>query len=190
MGNSARLLLAALALSAAGVCAAEGGRGKVTLPLRLDHNRILVEVQFQRKDGTLRKATAWVDSGGPSLILGGPLAQELGIEWDAAAAAEQDAQVDTSPPKGMRLGDLPLPLDGITCTVYPHLAHPFAGVPAEARLPSAVMSRFDVLFDYPGRNMTLAEPGTIRFKGTRVPCLVEPKTGIVQVDVNVGGETH
>lgn len=165
------------------------GAAGFTLPIALDHNRILVDVQFEKKDGSFRKARAWVDSGGPSLILGGPLAKELGIEWEAPADAGREAKVDTALPRGMRFGDLPLPLDGVACTVCPHLAQPFAGVPAEARLPSAVMSRFDVLFDYPGRRMTLAPRGTLRHRGVRVPCLVEAKTGIVQFDVRMAGET-
>ena len=89
----------------------------------------------------------------------------------------------------MRFGTLPLPLDGVACSVVPGARYPFPGVLAEANLPSTVMRRFDVLFDYPGRAMTLAAPGRLQFRGTRVPCLADPKTGIVQVEVRVGGET-
>jgi hypothetical protein len=52
----------------------------VTIPFILDHNRIIVEVEFVRPDGTPRKARAWVDTGNPFLILAESLARDLGLD--------------------------------------------------------------------------------------------------------------
>jgi hypothetical protein len=51
-----------------------------TVPLVLDHNRITIEVEFRRPDGSVRSAGAWVDTGGTSLVLSTPLARDLGID--------------------------------------------------------------------------------------------------------------
>ncbi len=52
----------------------------VTLPITIDHNRMLVDVDFVRADGTLRTARAWVDTGNPTLVLGEALARDLGLD--------------------------------------------------------------------------------------------------------------
>ena len=157
--------------------------------IRLDHNRMLVEVEFQRKDGSWRRATAWVDTGNPQLALGEPLARDLGVEWTAGEPAANGAKVEASLPAGMRFGGIPIPLQDVSCAVFPGRTDPFPGVPAEANVPSTILRRFDVVFDYPGKKMILALPGHLRFEGTKVPCRVDARSGIVQVEVRVGGET-
>ncbi len=178
----------ALALGLGAIAGPRPGSGE-TLPVRFDHNRMLVEVEFQKKDGTWRQATAWVDTGNPQLALGGALAKEIGVEWAADAPKTAGGKVEVPAPAGMRFGRLPLALDGVPCAVFPERPQPFPGVPAEANLPSTVLARFDVRFDYPKRKMTLAAPGTLRFEGAKVPCLLDPESGIVQLEVNVGGES-
>ena len=42
-----------------------------TVPITLDHNRVIVEIALARTDGGLRRATAWVDTGNQFLIVGG-----------------------------------------------------------------------------------------------------------------------
>jgi hypothetical protein len=178
----------ALLLAVAPLARSHPAKGK-TLPVRFDHNRMLVEVEFQRRDGSWRRAVAWVDTGNPQLALGQTLAEELGVEWAADPSAKPDGKVEASAPAGMRFGPLALPLEGVSCAVFPGRAEPFPGVPAEANLPSTILRRFDVCFDYPRRRMTLAEAGGLRFEGAKVPCLLDPRSGIVQMEVRVGGET-
>lgn len=189
MSGTKRAVVALLALGLAlgSFARSRPGTGE-TLPFRLDHNRVLVEVQFQKRDGTWRRATAWVDSGNPQLALGGPLAKDLGVAWAVDAPKTPGGKVEAAASAGMRFGRLALPLEGVSCAVFPEWAQPFPGVPAEANLPSTVLRHFDACFDYPKRKMTLAGPGTLRFEGVRVPCLVDPKTGIVQVEVRIGDE--
>ncbi|MEW6756828.1 MAG: PDZ domain-containing protein [Acidobacteriota bacterium] len=183
----ARIGSAAAAVLALAVFSCTGGDGE-TLPIRLDHNRMLVEVEFRRSDGSWRQATAWVDTGNPQLVFGGPLAKDLGVEWDEQAPRTPGGKVDASPPSGMRFGRVSLPLDGVSCAVFPEWTRPFPAVPAEANLPSTLLRRFDVCFDYPGMVMTLGAPGTLVFRGDRVPCIADPTSGIVQTQVTIGGE--
>lgn len=182
--GSAAAAVLVLALSALACFRGDGE----TLPVRLDHNRMLVEVEFKRSDGSWRRATAWVDTGNPQLVLGGSLAKDLGVEWDARAPKTPGGKVNATPPSGMRFGRISLPLDGVPCAVAPEWPRPFPAVPAEANLPSTLLKRFDVCFDYPARTMTLAAPGTLVFRGERVPCVTDPVSGIVQAEVRIGGE--
>jgi hypothetical protein len=56
------------------------GRRQATLPFTLDHNRMIVEAQFVRPDGTIRKARAWVDTGSQNLVVAESLARDLGLD--------------------------------------------------------------------------------------------------------------
>jgi hypothetical protein len=55
----------------------EGQQKAVTVPFILDHNRMLVEAEFQRKDGTWRKALLWVDTGNPDFFISQSFASDL-----------------------------------------------------------------------------------------------------------------
>lgn len=59
---------------------------------------------------------------------------------------------------------------------------------SDANLPSTVLRRYQVVFDYPRRQLTIAEPGSLPHRGVRVPASVHPQTGIVQIDAVIGGE--
>ena len=50
----------------------------------LDHNRMLVDAEFQREDGTWRKVRLWVDTGNPDLFMSDPLARDLGKNLPAS----------------------------------------------------------------------------------------------------------
>jgi hypothetical protein len=53
----------------------------VTVPVILDHNRMLIEAEFQRKDGSWRKARLWVDTGNPGFYLSEKFARDLGMDF-------------------------------------------------------------------------------------------------------------
>ena len=95
-GRAAWVALPAALLCGIGASAQAGKAAR--LPVLLDHNRILVEVLFQRKDGSLRKAEAWVDTGNPALVLGGPLAQDvLRMLGDPAGSGQLGGRLGQGP---------------------------------------------------------------------------------------------
>jgi hypothetical protein len=46
--------------------AQENGSRSVTVPVVLDHNRMLVDAEIRRKDGSRRKALLWTDTASSS----------------------------------------------------------------------------------------------------------------------------
>jgi len=52
-----------------------------------------------------------------------------------------------------------------------------------------VLRRYHVVFDYPALELTVAEPGTIEPRGVAAPAAVEPRTGIVQIDAVIAGDS-
>ena len=159
----------------------------VTLPFTLDHNRMMVEVEFVRKDGTVRRAQAWVDTGNESLFLAEPLARDLG--YDLSAMTEEAPSLElTAPAPVMRLGGLPLRGEAVKTTVQrgPRV---LPGVPAEANLPATLFLHDQVVFDYPARSLTFARPGTLEPRGIGIPCRVNAETGLFLISVTVAGDT-
>ena len=166
--------------------------GSCTVPVSLDHNRMLVEAEIQRKDGSWRQARLWIDTGNPDFFISESLALDLGI--DLSAAKEKTGEVNVSslevpPPAGVRIGEMPLNFSGVKSKVMFGPQWLFNAMHNDANLPSTVLMQYQVIFDYPGLRLTLAEPGTLRPSGVKLPVSVHPQTGIVQIDVVVASDT-
>jgi len=64
----------------------------------------------------------------------------------------------------------------------------FATMHVDANLPATVLQRYQVVFDYPRRRLTVAEPGSLRPRGRKTSASVNRKTGIVQIDAEIDGD--
>ncbi len=177
--GAALLVLAATAASAQ--------PSSSTVPFDLDHNRMTVEVEFPRPGGGVVLARAWVDTGGTALVMAETLARELGIDFPAFTAGTEDSVETKAPPPAIRLGGIALDIEGLRVSVHPGpLARP--GVQARCTLPPRCLRRLHVVLDYPARRLTLARPGVLTPRGTRVPCRVNPDTGLFMIDTTIDGE--
>jgi hypothetical protein len=157
-----------------------------TLPFTLDHNRMIVEVEFLLPSGILRKATAWVDTGIEEILLSESLARALELEIpDLDPEALLTEIRATAPP--MRLGGLPLSVEGLPVKIFPG-DRALPGIPAEANLPAAALRQSHVVFDYPARQITIAQPGVLEPKGVKLPCRINAETGLIMVTAILDGE--
>jgi hypothetical protein len=150
---------------------------RVTVPFLLDHNRVFVDLKFPRADGKVRNARAFVDMGGADFTFAEGLAKELRLE--------QAKTLD------IRIGGAPLFIDytKVTAEIYGVKSIARAGT-VEVNLPAVVLMNYDVVFDYKARTMTLASPGTIRHEGIRIPCRVNPKTGLISIQIGIGSHGY
>jgi hypothetical protein len=158
-----------------------------TVPFILDHNRMIVDVELLRPNGVVRPARAWVDTGNQFFLLAEPLARELGIA--PTGATEQGAQYDqgwADQTPRILLAGLPLDVVGIRAKVLLG-ARAMPGVPVEVNLPASVFRHDHVVFDYPGRRLTVARPGVLKPVGTAIPCRVNRETGLFQIAATLGG---
>ena len=160
-----------------------------TVPFTLDHNRMIVEAQFVRPDGTIRKARAWVDTGSQHLVVAESLARDLGLDLSGLKKdGPQDSVDSSSPAPPVRLGGLPVDTKGIKVRVFPGTGLR-AGVPAEAMLPASAFRHDHIVFDYPALRLTVARPGILKPRGNAVPCRVNPETGLFLIAAVLDGET-
>lgn len=159
-----------------------------TVPFTLDHNRMILEVELARPDGTLRRASAWMDTGTEALIVTEELARDLALDLSNLDGEQGRHSVETSSPApGIRIGGLALDVEGIPTRVKAGL-RVMPGVPAEVHLPASALRREHAVFDYPARRLTIASPGVLEPRGTAIPCRVNPDTGLVMVTAAVDGE--
>ena len=162
----------------------------MTVPFILDHNRMLVDAEIQRADGSWRKVRLWVDTGNPTFTMSGPLARDLGIDLparDNTNAGNSNAEV--SAPLSIRLGGMTLNFEGVKSKVMFQPFWLFTTMHNDANLPSAVLKQYQMIFDYPGRKLTIALPGSLAHQGIPSPAHVNPKTGIIQMDAVIDGES-
>ncbi|MCP4901780.1 MAG: hypothetical protein GY906_32855 [bacterium] len=181
-------ILASVTVLPSGLARADSQTTSVTVPVLLDHNRMLVDAQLQRPDGSWRKARLWIDSGNPECFISEPLARDLGYDLSAKQDNAELRQLEVPSPGGVRLGGLQLDFTGVAAKVLYQPQWVFNTMHIDANLPSTVLSRYHVIFDYPQRKLTLARPGSIKPRGIRAAAQVHPKTGIVQIDAVVAGQ--
>jgi len=164
---------------------------KVTVPLFIEDHRIFVDAQFVGKDGSLRTARLWVDTGNPDFQITEKLATDLGLDLSGPKIKSDDGvpQVQVQLP-GLRIGGMSLDLHGAAPMVVLGPSNVFAGSHTDGNLPATILTHYQLVLDIPHRSMTLAQSGVARAKGTRVACLVQPKTGMVQIEAGIDGKKY
>jgi hypothetical protein len=163
----------------------------VTVPVALDHNRMLVDAEVQRKDGSWRKARLWVDTGNPEFFISETLARDLGIDLSATEQRTDKGSpqpLEVPPPLGVRIGGMSLNVDRVRTKVMFEPRWLFSTMHNDGNLPSTVLSRYHIVFDYPKLRLTVAEPGSLQPRGLRATASVHPTTGVVQIDAAIDKE--
>jgi hypothetical protein len=165
----------------------------VTVPFKLDHDRIIVDVEIPLSDGTTQRVPAWVDNGNPDLHMSRRLASLTG-----GSIACEGKLCSATAPVEMNIGGMTIPLReripgaGIkTAWVSAADNGPLApGLSAEINIPSSVLRRYDVLINFPDREFTIAQPGTLKFKGVKANVMVNGGNGVIQVPSQIENKKY
>ncbi|PYT73210.1 MAG: hypothetical protein DMG39_07315 [Acidobacteria bacterium] len=161
-----------------------------TVPLVFGDNRAFVELSFRRADGSIRKARAWVDTGGGWLAVTERLAKDIGAEHKGAPFREEEEEaVDIAPP-AVYLGSLPLDLSSAHVVAKLGSDRIDPGVEAEAFLPARVLMHYQAVFDYPAGRFTLARPGVLRPEGRPVSSPIQKESGFPRIEIGIDGQTY
>ena len=166
----------------------EKNANSASVPMVLDHNRMLVDAEFQQKNGDWLTARLWVDTGYHKFLMSEPFARKLGIDLSQAEEKMINGLLEVPPPAGVRIGGMPLNFEGVKSYVMFAPVWLFSTMHNDANLPSTVLKRYQVVFDYPQLQLTIAEPGSLKHRGERSSASINPETGIVQLDAVIDGE--
>jgi hypothetical protein len=162
---------------------------QVTVPLIVELNRPFIDLEFKKPDGSARIARFWVDTGGGAFIMCEPLARDLNLEVGPAMGENGRRFAQTTPPK-VTVGGMPLNLEGARASVVLGEKSVEGGVSAEGLMPGRLLKRYHVIFDYPGKQFTLATPGTVKPHGTRLDSPIQKETGFPRIEAQIDGQTY
>ena len=163
----------------------------ITVPISLDHNRMLVDGEIQRKDGSWRKVRFWIDTGTPNFMMSETLAFDLGIDLSASNNSSTKVNsMEVPPPANIRIGNMNLNFDGVKSRVTFQPFWLFSSTGSEANIPATLLKKYHIIFDYPKKELTIAERGSINPHGIQLPMSINPKTGIAQIDVTIEKENY
>ena len=157
----------------------------VTVPVTLDHNRIVIDVYVPLKDGTTKRVRGLVDTGDTEILVSLRVAQLL--DKNASCAADW---CSVAPPSPILIGGLPISLTSVRGATMPSRPAAFndvliPGMSPEIILPSSILKNYDIAIDYANRQLVIGTPGSVKFSGTAIPMKVDSKgwiwlTGKVQ----------
>src|SRR5690348_15907229 len=69
-----------------------------TVPVTLDHNRIVVDVRFPLPDGTTKRVRGWVDNGNNEMWITEDLAKKLSLDITGESKDENGLKIRSAPP--------------------------------------------------------------------------------------------
>ena len=182
---------ALILLSVAAAALAQPAPKSATVPITLDHNRIIIDVYLPLPDGSSKRVRAWVDNGNPDLSISENAAKLMGLTATGEIEAAPGYKVrTTSPPKALTIGGMSLPLTALKEARIEGQDAIAPGLSAAINLPSALLRHYDVLINYPEREFTIAQPGTLHFKGIEAKALLNADNGLIQIPSKIEGKNY
>lgn len=162
-----------------------------TVPIDLRDNRIFVQLTCVRPDGSLRQARFQVDSGGGSVILSESLSHDLALKSIGTPLKEEGGTFQPVTTPDIRIGEMPLNLSDVSTVVTVGAKGEFSsGSGAEGFVPARLLRKYEVVFDYPARQFTMAQPGALKPRGVPVPSPIAEKSGFPRIELTVDGEKY
>src|SRR6266446_4801570 len=162
----------------------------VTVPIMLDHNRVVIDVDLTLPDGSTNRIRGWIDNGNPDLYLSRRVAIMMGLNVTCG-----EHECSAPPPREVSIGGMKIPLAGVKEAKIPlrpvtAAAVMFPGVSAEINLPSTILRNYDMLINFPGHELTIAPPGTLKFNGGKTKVIVNSENGLIQIPSQIENKKY
>ena len=157
-----------------------------TVPITLDHNRIIIDVYFPMPDGSKTRVRGWVDPGDTKISITEALAKKLGLAISEGKPDERTSQA----PRELLVGDMRIDLSDLKEARALTEESIAPGSSASIKLPAPVLRHYDLLFDYLNREFTIGAPGSAHFEGKGVPTAVGESNGLLQMECNIAGQKN
>lgn len=164
-----------------------------TVPLHIEDNRVYVDLDVVLAAGKTRKARFWVNTGGGTgMMLAQRLARQAGltVTGKKLRGPLPDVTLQQIPLPHLSLGGIPLDLSGCHAVAVLGSAQVMPGIAAEGFLPPCVLEKYQVVFNYPRRQFTLALPGTLHPVGQPVTMAIDRQTGLARIQLTIEGHTY
>jgi hypothetical protein len=167
-----------------------------TVPITLDQDRVVIDVDLALADGSVERVRGWVDGGNPDLWMSRRVAGLMGLNVNC------DGQTCLAIPKSpaaaldILIGGMKISLLSDTHSSIKEIKIPgdmaalAPGMSAEINIPSSVLRNCDVLFDFLDRKFTIGLPGRLKFNGVKSKMLVNEKNGLIQIPGRIENKNY
>jgi hypothetical protein len=153
-----------------------------TVPITLDQDRIVIDVDLALADGSVERVRGWVDGGNPDLWMSRRVAGLMGLSVSCNGLTCLASPKSPAAALGILIGgmkislapDAPVKIPGDMAALAP-------GMSAEINIPSSVLRNYDVLIDFVERKFSIGLPGRLKFNGVKSKMLVNAKNGLIQI---------
>jgi hypothetical protein len=162
----------------------------VTVPITFDHNRVIVDADLRLPDGSAKRIRAWVDNGNPDLGMSHRLATLMGLTVTC-----DDKTCSAPPPGDITIGGMKIPLTAVKEANIPlpsgtSAAVMIPGMAAEINIPSSILRKYDVLINFPNHELTIAQPGSLKFNGVKTKVIMNPENGLIQIPSQIENKKY
>ena len=182
-------LVATLAVAQNGPQAA-GASKSATVPMTLDHGRVIIDVNLPLADGSTKRVRGWVDTGDSEVWMSRQAASLLGL----SVACDKDG-CSASAPAAVMIGEMKISLASVKRVGIP-LSAPSAaavmvpGTSAEIKIPSSVLRNYDVLVNFPDREFSIGAPGSLKFRGVKSKMIIDGSSGFIQIPSKIENKNY
>lgn len=171
--------------------AAAAGAQPATAPLIVQGNAPLVELTFRTPSGGERKARFLVDTGGGAFILGKNLLADVAPEKiGAPRESGEGGRIQVVKPMEVSMGAMKLDLTDVRTLGQMDAVWVNDRNDAEGMIPGHLLKKYHVIFDYPGRTITFAKPGTVQPRGVKLKAEIGKNNGFPRIEAEVGGKPY
>jgi len=163
----------------------------VTVPFALDQGRVVIDVDLLLPGGSTERVHGWVDNGNPNLYMSARVAglMEVGISCNGQICSGTRG----SPPVAIEItiGGMKIPLSPIGEIKVPAFSPAVApGMSTELNIPSSVLRNYDVLVNFPDRELTIGLPGRLKFNGVPSKMLVNSSNGLIRIPSKIENKNY
>jgi hypothetical protein len=186
------LILTTIALAQNPAPSASAANAKfVTVPITLDHNRVVIDVDVPLTDGSTKRVHAWVDNGDPEQWMSSRVSTWLGfsVKCDGQVCSAKSPTPMVS--LEILIGGMKVFLSAAGEIKVPAAAPTVApGMNADINIPSTVLRNYDVLINFPGHELTIGQPGSLKFQGVKAKVMVNGENGLIQVPSQIENKKY
>ena len=130
------------------------------------------------------------DSGGGAIILNEGLATEIALKPEGSGISEEGQQYRAIDVPAAFIGGMPLDMRTSKAFMHLGLASFTNRDNVEGLLPGKALERYQVVLDYPRRQLSVGAPGSIPHRGEKLPCPYIASSGHPRVNVEIGGASY
>lgn len=160
----------------------------VTVPTQVELGRPYIDVTLTGPSGRAVTAHAYIDTGGGALLFSAGLARQLGLKATGAPAHEEGNTLAPTAAPALRIGGRHIDTGDTRAFIVTDAPDTLAHSDARMMLPGRALRHDVVVFDYPARAFTTADPHAFKLDGT--PLHASFGGGMPVVRASIAGTTY